>query len=325
MASLTQWTRVWASSRSWWWTGNPGVLQSLGLQRVRQDWATELSGRHSLIKVLQGWKWSESVSHSVVSNSLLHSPWNSPGQNTGVGSHSLLQGIFPTQGSNPGLPHCRYPPASLPAGPQGMPCSKLLSSKRKQWLVTPEVCFTCFWTLRKQTHTIGVLLGLSIAHQGEGNGKPLQYSCLENPMDGGCIPWGHYKLVAIEWLHFHFSLSCNGEGNGNPLQCSCLENPRDGRAWWAVVYGVAQSRTQLKRLSSSSSSIAHQDPLFMGFSKEEYWSGLPFSSAEDLSDPGIEPVSPEAPALWADSLLLNHQGSLTLSFFYATSFCPIFS
>ena len=55
-----------------------------------------------------------------------------------------------------------------------------------------------------------------------------------------------------EWLHFHFSLSCIGEGNGNPLQCSCLENPRDGGAWWAAVYGVAQSRTRLKRLSSSS-------------------------------------------------------------------------
>ena len=48
-----------------------------------------------------------------------------------------------------------------------------------------------------------------------------------------------------ERLHFHFSLSCIGEGNGNPLQCSCLENPRDGRAWWAAVYGVAQSHTRL--------------------------------------------------------------------------------
>ena len=45
-----------------------------------------------------------------------------------------------------------------------------------------------------------------------------------------------------------------GKGNGNPLQCSCLENPRDGGAWWAAAYGVAQSRTGLKRLSSSSSS-----------------------------------------------------------------------
>ena len=50
------------------------------------------------------------------------------------------------------------------------------------------------------------------------------------------------------------SLSCLGEGNGNPLQCSCLENPRDGATWWAAVYGVVQSRTRLKWLSSSSSS-----------------------------------------------------------------------
>ena len=54
-----------------------------------------------------------------------------------------------------------------------------------------------------------------------------------------------------ERLHFHISLSCIGEGNGNPLQCSCLENPRDGGAWWAAVYGVTQSRTRLKWLSSS--------------------------------------------------------------------------
>ena len=52
-------------------------------------------------------------------------------------------------------------------------------------------------------------------------------------------------------LHFHFSLSCIGEGNGNPLQCSCLENPRDGGAWCVAIYGVAQSWTWLKRLSSS--------------------------------------------------------------------------
>ena len=70
----------------------------------------------------------------------------------------------------------------------------------------------------------------------------------------GCSPWGAKELDMTEQLHFHFSLSYIGEGNGNPLPCSCLENPRDGRAWWAAVYGVAQSRTRLKRLSSSSSS-----------------------------------------------------------------------
>ena len=70
------------------------------------------------------------------------------------------------------------------------------------------------------------------------------------------IPWteepgrlqsmGSLESDTTEQLHFHFSLSCTGEGNGNPLQCSCLENPRDGGAWWAAVYGVAQSRTRLK-------------------------------------------------------------------------------
>ena len=69
----------------------------------------------------------------------------------------------------------------------------------------------------------------------------------------GCSPWGCEESDTTERLHFDFSLSCTGEGNGNPLQCSCLENPRDGGGWWAAVYGVAQSQTRLKRLSSSSS------------------------------------------------------------------------
>ena len=78
------------------------------------------------------------------------------------------------------------------------------------------------------------------------------------------IPWteepGRWQSMGslgsdtTERLHFHFSLSCIGEGNGNPLQCSCLENPRDRGASWAAICGVAQSRTRLKRLSSSSSS-----------------------------------------------------------------------
>ena len=66
-----------------------------------------------------------------------------------------------------------------------------------------------------------------------------------------------------ERLHFHFSLLCTGEGDGNPLQCSCLENPRDGGAWWAAISGVAQSRTRLKQLSSSSSSL--QEIFFLYF------------------------------------------------------------
>ena len=72
----------------------------------------------------------------------------------------------------------------------------------------------------------------------------------------GCSPWGLKESDTTERLPFHFSLSCIGEGNGNPLQCSCLENPREGGAWWAAVYGIAQSWTRLKQLSSSSSSLS---------------------------------------------------------------------
>ena len=78
------------------------------------------------------------------------------------------------------------------------------------------------------------------------------------------IPWteepgGLQSLGSLRVRHDWASslslfTSCIGEGNGNPLQCSCLENPRDGGAWWAAVYGVAQNRTRLERLSSSSSS-----------------------------------------------------------------------
>ena len=72
------------------------------------------------------------------------------------------------------------------------------------------------------------------------------------------IPWTE-EPGRTERLHFHFSLSCIGEGNGNPLQCSCLENSRDRGAWWASVYGVAQSRTRLKWFSSSSSNWATEE------------------------------------------------------------------
>ena len=88
---------------------------------------------------------------------------------------------------------------------------------------------------RRQWHPTPVLLP----------GKPHGRRSLE-----GCSLWGRWGSDTTERLPFHFSLSCIGEGHGNPLQCCCLENPRDGGAWWAAVYGVAQSRTRLKWLSS---------------------------------------------------------------------------
>ena len=76
---------------------------------------------------------------------------------------------------------------------------------------------------------------------------------LEDPMDGGaCLQSMGLLRVEHDWAT-SLSLSCIGEGNGNPLQCSCLENPRDKGDWWTALYGVTQSRTRLKRLSSSSS------------------------------------------------------------------------
>ena len=75
----------------------------------------------------------------------------------------------------------------------------------------------------------------------------------------GCSPWGREESDMTERLHFHFSLSCIGEGSGDPLQYSCLENPRDRAACLAALCGVAQSWTQLKRLSSSSSSEREQN------------------------------------------------------------------
>ena len=93
------------------------------------------------------------------------------------------------------------------------------------------------------SHKLGRLKQLNMhASIGEGNGNPLQYSCLENPVDRGDW-WAAIHGVAQSWtqlkrLSVH---ACTGRGNGNPLQYFCLENPRDRGAWWAAVYGVAQS------------------------------------------------------------------------------------
>ena len=105
------------------------------------------------------------------------------------------------------------------------------------------------------SNTTEAIFHFSLSCIGEGNGNPLQCSCLENPRDGGAWWAAVYGVAQSQtWLK-RLSSSSTGEGNGNPLQCSCLENPRDRGAWWASVYGVAKSWTRLKQLSSSSSSI----------------------------------------------------------------------
>ena len=121
----------------------------------------------------------------------------------------------------------------------------------------------------------------------------------------GCSPWGREESDTAEHLHFHFSLSCIGEGNGNPLQCSCLENPRDGGAWWAAVYGVSQSRTRLKRLSSSSSSnmivgnnINVSQLLWARFQAQLHWA---FCSASYKSPIRCWAVVSAGVSTWEDS------------------------
>ena len=115
------------------------------------------------------WK-SHLLQYSGLDNSIGYSPWNSPGQNTGVGGLSILQGIFPTQGSNPGLPHSRrildqlsllyvYRHMGFPGGSE----------------VKVSACYA---------GDLGLIPG-SGRSPGEGNGNPFQYSCLENPMDRG--------------------------------------------------------------------------------------------------------------------------------------------
>ena len=96
---------------------------------------------------------------------------------------------------------------------------------------------------RRQWHPTPVLLP----------GKSHGWRSLE-----GCSPRSRWGSDTTERLHFHFSLSCIGEGNGNPLQCSCLENPRDWGAWWAAVYGVAQSRPRLKQQQQQQTVFADQ-------------------------------------------------------------------
>ena len=149
-----------------------------------------------------------------------------------MGCHDLLQIIFLTQGSNMHFLHLLHlllwHAWSLALAPLG----KLLRTSNTYL----NLCCPKFWRWKWQSTPV-LLPGKSHGQRGL-----VRYSS-----------WSRKESDTTEWLHFHFSLSCIGEGNGNPLQCSCLENPRDEGAWWAVIYGVAQSQTRLKWLSRSSS------------------------------------------------------------------------
>ena len=155
-----------------------------------------------------------------------YSPWNSPGQNTGVSSLSLLQGIFPTQGSNPGLLHCRR-----------------------------------------------------ILYQLSHKGSPRILEWVPYPFSrGSSCPRNHWGL--LNCMQILYQLSYQGVSE------------------WVK----SLSRVQL---FATPWSVAHQAPPSMGFSRQEYWSGLPFPSPGDLPNPGIEPRSP---ILQADALTSEPPG-----------------
>ena len=135
-------------------------------------------------------------------------------------------------------------------------------------MVSPVVMYRCMsWTIKKAEHWRIKAFKLGIREDSWESAEKAMAP--HSSTFAWKIPWteepsrlqfmGSLKSDTTKQLHFHFSLSYTGEGNGNPLQCSCLENPRDGGAWWAAVYGVAQSRTWLKRHSSSSSSLRVRD------------------------------------------------------------------
>ena len=122
----------------------------------------------------------------------------------------------------------------------------------KSWLIRKEPDVGKDWRQVQK----GISEDEMVGWRHQSNGPEFEQTLAIDEGQGSracCSSWGRWGSDTTEPLHFHFSLSYTGEGNGNPLQCSCLENPKDGGAWWPAVYGVAQSQTLLKRLSSSSS------------------------------------------------------------------------
>ena len=206
--------------------------------------------------------------------------WRYSRQNTGVGFHAVLQGTFPTQGSNPGIPHCRQIIYHL--SHQGSlstlewvayPFSRGPSQPRNRiWVSCIAGRFFTSWTSREamcvsvaQSCLIFVT-PWTVAHQA-----PLSIGFSRQEYFSG-VPLPSPTREAIHSIYYVISCCCY-------VECSVMLN--------SFV---------------TSCTIAWQAPLFLGFSRQEHWSHLSFSSPGDLPDPGMEPMFPVSPALQADSL-----------------------
>ena len=161
----------------------------------------------------------------------LYSPWSSPGQNTGVGSHSLLQGIFPIKGSNPGLPHCRRILYQL---------SHKGSPRILEWVAYPFLT-TSSW-VRNRTGISCIAAGLFT-----------NWAIREAPMSSRILVC---FLLMVQWVKN--SHKCNagdtwdtdlipalgrlpGGGNDNLVQYSWLKNSVDREPWWATIQRIWES------------------------------------------------------------------------------------
>ena len=125
-------------------------------------------------------------------------------------------------------------------------CAPFSGNSEIMW--EQSLAFPSSWSVPKTCITV-ILEGVLSEKAMAPHSSTLAWKILRTEEPGRLRSMGSRMT---ERLPFHFSLSCTGEGNGNPLQCSCLENPRDWGAWWAAVYRVAQSRTQLKQLNRES-------------------------------------------------------------------------
>ena len=281
MASLTQRTWVWVNSRNWWWTGRPGVLRFMGLQRIRHDWATELNWTPSVyfclcLPVCDPMDYSMPSLSFTVSQSLLklmsiesvmpsnHRPllflpsifpsirvfpvsqlFALGGRSIGTSASSSvlpvnIQGWFPLQMT--GL-------ISLLS--KGLPrvFSSIAVWRHQFFSVQP------FWWSSSHIHT-WLLKKLhtraSIIQTFVGKVMSLLFNMLSRLVIA-FLP--RSKHLLISWLQSPStviletkeinSVPLLGEGNGNPLQYPCLESPMDGGACWAAVLGVTQSQAWL--------------------------------------------------------------------------------